>query len=235
MTSAKALPYSGKPPPGVAVPRLIIVFWNGLSSILRRGACLPAATRLRQRYPMMFITAPQPSATLQCHKINALAERQCRQIQISMKHTDQVRKLENVARAAHSIAMERSMTGFLRAAMTGPRLPFEPCRRRRAGIRGRLSQPPGALADRLRRRRPGRYRGADHGPVAVGTFRPAIRGGKPRRLRRQHRRRGRGQFRRRTATRCCSSRPTTPSAPRSTRSCLTISSATPCRSPVSCS
>ena len=29
--------------------------------------------------------------------------------------------------------------------------------------RRRLSQPPGALADRLRRRRPGRYRGAHHG------------------------------------------------------------------------
>ena len=26
ITSAKALPYSGKPPPGVAVPKLIVVF-----------------------------------------------------------------------------------------------------------------------------------------------------------------------------------------------------------------
>jgi hypothetical protein len=26
MTEAKLLPYSGKPPPGVAVPRLIVVF-----------------------------------------------------------------------------------------------------------------------------------------------------------------------------------------------------------------
>ena len=51
--------------------------------------------------------------------------------------------------------------------------------------------PPGQMADRLHRRRPGRYRGADHGAVAVGAFRPAIRGGEPRRLRRQHRR-GRG-------------------------------------------
>src|ERR1700749_4815750 len=69
--------------------------------------------------PIMFITIPQSSATLQCHKINALAERQCRQTQISMKHTGVGSKLQSVARAAHSIEMERFMTGFLRAAITG--------------------------------------------------------------------------------------------------------------------
>ena len=73
-------------------------------------------------------------------------------------------------------------------------LPVEPYGRRRTGCRRRLSEPPGALADRLRRRRPGRHRGAHHGPVAVGSFRPAIRGREPRRLRRQHRRRRRDQF-----------------------------------------
>src|ERR1700712_742833 len=69
--------------------------------------------------PIMFITIPQTCATLQCHKINALAERQCRQMQISMKHTEVGSKTQNVARAAPSIGMERFMTGFLRAAVTG--------------------------------------------------------------------------------------------------------------------
>src|ERR1700712_1153525 len=69
--------------------------------------------------PIMFITIPQTCATLQCHKINALAERQCRQIQNSMKHTQVGSKTQNVARAAHSIGMERFMTGFLRAAIAG--------------------------------------------------------------------------------------------------------------------
>src|SRR5258707_2996507 len=69
--------------------------------------------------PNMFITNPQPSATLQCHKINALAERQCRQTHISMKHTGPGSKTHNVARAAHAIGMEQFMTGFVRAAITG--------------------------------------------------------------------------------------------------------------------
>ena len=48
-------------------------------------------------------------------------------------------------------------------------------------------------------------------------------------------RRPRRSIRRPTATRCCSSRLTTRSAPRSTRNCHSISSATPRRSPASCS
>ena len=52
---------------------------------------------------------------------------------------------------------------------------------------GGLSQPPGALADRFRRRRAGRYGCAHPEPVAVGSPRPAIRGREPHRLRRQHR------------------------------------------------
>ena len=49
-------------------------------------------------------------------------------------------------------------------------LPGEPCRRHRAGIRRRLSEPPGALADRLCRRRPGRHRGAHHGQALSEHF-----------------------------------------------------------------
>ena len=82
----------------------------------------------------------------------------------------------------------------LRAALFGLVCLVEPCGRHRAVLRRRLSEPPGALADRLCRRRPGRYRGADHEPVAVGPFRPAIRGGEPRRLRRQYRGRRGDQF-----------------------------------------
>ena len=85
------------------------------------------------------------------------------------------------------------------------------------------------------RRRPGRHRGADHGELAVGPPRPAIHRREPRRLRRQHRGRRRDQLSRPTATRCCSSRPTTRSRPRSTRSCRSTFCATPCRSPASCS
>src|SRR6266851_4055122 len=71
---------------------------------------------------------------------------------------------------------------------------FERCGRRCALIRRRLSEPPGTLADRFRRRRPGRYRGAYHEPVAVGTSWPAIYRGEPYRLRRQYRGRGSYQF-----------------------------------------
>ena len=62
-----------------------------------------------------------------------------------------------------------------------------PCDRRNAGLRGRLPEPPGALADRLFRRWPGRRGGAHHGQLAVGAFRPAIRGREPHRLGRQYR------------------------------------------------
>ena len=78
--------------------------------------------------------------------------------------------------------------------LSEPGLPCESGGRHRAVLRRRLSEPPGALADRFRRRRPGRYRGADHEPVAVGAFRPAVRGREPRRLRRQYRGRRGGQL-----------------------------------------
>ncbi len=74
-----------------------------------------------------------------------------------------------------------------------PGLSCKPCRHD-AVIGCGLSEPPGALADRLFRRWPGRYRGAHHEPVAVGAFRPAVRGRESHRLRWQYRRRRRGQF-----------------------------------------
>ena len=98
----------------------------------------------------------------------------------------------------------------------------------------RLSRPPGALADRLCRRRPGRHRGADHGAVAVGAVSASNSSSKtapaPAAISRPTPR----STRRPTATRCCSSRPTTRSRPRSTSICRSISSATPCRSRASC-
>jgi len=65
---------------------------------------------------VMFICIPQPCATLRMHKIDAFAERQCRQIPVSVKA---YAPTEFVARAAHLIGMELLMTEFLRAAMTG--------------------------------------------------------------------------------------------------------------------
>src|ERR1700682_5713009 len=70
----------------------------------------------------------------------------------------------------------------------------EPCSRHRAGVRRRLSEPPGTLADRLRPGWPDRYRGAHHEPVAVGPFWPAVHRGEPHRLRWQYRRRRSDQF-----------------------------------------
>ena len=83
------------------------------------------------------------------------------------------------------------MIRYVRATLVGLDLPFE---LRHALLRRRLSEPSGALADRLRRGWPGRYRRAHHEPVAVGPFRPAIRGRKSHRLRRQYRRRSRDQL-----------------------------------------
>ena len=188
----------------------------------------------------MFIGYPPASAanaTAQTHA-GTLGKRQCRQIPICMKAW---MRLASKASWTVSFAPQRQeydgrdydrilAHGPVRSGLFGGSR-----RRHRAVVRRRLSEPPGALADRFRRRRPGRYRGAHHEPVAVGPFRPAVRGGEPHRLRRQYRRRGSDQLRRRTAIRCCSSRPTTRSAPRSTRNCRTISSATPCRSRASCS
>ncbi|MGY2933589.1 hypothetical protein ACVWZ6_003191 [Bradyrhizobium sp. GM6.1] len=51
----------------------------------------------------------------------------------------------------------------------------------------RLSRPSRALDHRLLRRRPGRYRGADHGAVADRPPRPAVHRREPHRLGRQHR------------------------------------------------
>ncbi len=95
------------------------------------------------------------------------------------------------------------MTGFLRAALFGLI----------CLLAGMPPAPPpiirtaGALADRLCRRRPGRHRGADHEPVAVGPFRPAIRGGKSRRAPAAISQPPPPSTRRRTATPSCSTRP----------------------------
>ena len=127
------------------------------------------------------------------------------------------------------------MFGFLRKALPALGLRLEPCRRRRPLPRRRLSQPPGALADRLRRRRPGRYRRAHHEPVAVGPFRPAIRGGEPHRLRRQHRRRRRDRLaagRLHAAVRRAQQRDLDLALQ---EAAVSISCATPRRSPASCS
>jgi tripartite-type tricarboxylate transporter receptor subunit TctC len=66
----------------------------------------------------MFIHCSSTSATLQCHKINALVERQCRQIQISMKHTGVGSKTKTL-RVQRTRLDGAVMTGFLRAATLG--------------------------------------------------------------------------------------------------------------------
>ena len=105
------------------------------------------------------------------------------------------------------------------------------CRERRKRTGAGLSQPAGALADRLCARRPERHRGAHHRPAPVGEARPAVRDRDPAGRRRQSRDRRRWRARRPTATRCSASVTSTPSTRRSTRSCRSTSSATSCRSP----
>jgi len=69
------------------------------------------------------------------------------------------------------------MIGIWRAAWIAIVCVAQSHGQRCAVFRCRLSEPPGALADRFRRRRPGRHRGAYYEPGAVGAFRPAVRGG----------------------------------------------------------
>jgi hypothetical protein len=61
MMSAKALPYSGKPPPGVAVPRLIVVFEMVLppscAVALAPSSKAPAQTRVADITLLAFIVA----------------------------------------------------------------------------------------------------------------------------------------------------------------------------------
>jgi tripartite-type tricarboxylate transporter receptor subunit TctC len=91
-----------------------------------------------------------------------------------------------VSRGNHDRSFSRSHLQF---GLSG-----EPRKHHRAVFRRRLSEPPGTLADRFRRRRPGRYCGAHHEPVAVGPIWPAIHRGEPHRLRRQYRSRRGNQF-----------------------------------------
>jgi hypothetical protein len=51
------------------------------------AAALPASNNVAApTIPIIFITTLNHPQRCNCHKINALAERQCRQTQISMKH-----------------------------------------------------------------------------------------------------------------------------------------------------
>ena len=97
-----------------------------------------------------------------------------------------------------------------------------------------LSDQAGQVGRRLSAGRHHRHPGAHHRPVAVGAARPAVRHREQAGRRQQYRDRGGGERRRPTATRSCSSIRPTPSTPRSTRSCRSISCATSRRSPASC-
>src|ERR1700761_2426729 len=55
ITSAKALPYSGKPPPGVAVPRLIVILEMALGP--SSAIAWPPSNNAQRRYAHFILVA----------------------------------------------------------------------------------------------------------------------------------------------------------------------------------